>query len=205
MEENRQTSNSTTESISSDLNDNELYGSTLAFQDLTFDKKLDIRAIQRTFEGAYIRTALGQLSFAMVILKVFSKDFVLVGTTYTIHGILILIAATRSRDELNRVLLWEPSSSELLHHQYPHYASGIGSEVESSGDSTSTATATGAVTPWTVVNNRLVVTEASSLLPETQSPPGREYYVTGGSTIMFLGILSMVNYIVLFYLLYRMN
>ena len=38
---------------------------------LTRNKELvEIRAAQRTFEGAYIRTALGQFSFSLVILKV---------------------------------------------------------------------------------------------------------------------------------------
>ena len=31
---------------------------------------MEIRAAQRTFEGAYVRTALGQFSFSLVILKV---------------------------------------------------------------------------------------------------------------------------------------
>ncbi|KAF3355507.1 hypothetical protein VdG1_06919 [Verticillium dahliae VDG1] len=33
---------------------------------------VEIRAAQRTFEGAYMRTALGQFSFALIILKIFT-------------------------------------------------------------------------------------------------------------------------------------
>jgi hypothetical protein len=33
------------------------------------NRLVEIRAAQRTFEGAYMRTALGQFSFALVVLK----------------------------------------------------------------------------------------------------------------------------------------
>ncbi|KAK5003162.1 hypothetical protein LTR28_010512, partial [Elasticomyces elasticus] len=33
---------------------------------------VEVRAAQRTFEGAYIRTSLGQFSFALVVLKIFT-------------------------------------------------------------------------------------------------------------------------------------
>ncbi|MDL2082336.1 hypothetical protein QNN03_38660, partial [Streptomyces sp. GXMU-J15] len=39
---------------------------------LTKDRKLDVRAHQRTYEGAYTRTALGCLSFAILVIKLFS-------------------------------------------------------------------------------------------------------------------------------------
>lgn len=41
---------------------------------------LDVRAGQRTFEGAYMRTSLSALSFALVILKVFQQAFFTIGT-----------------------------------------------------------------------------------------------------------------------------
>ncbi|VVT56515.1 uncharacterized protein SAPINGB_P005123 [Magnusiomyces paraingens] len=53
----------------------------------------DAGANQRTFEGAYVRTALGQLSFALVILKIFSREFLPIGTVFTVQGILILVIA----------------------------------------------------------------------------------------------------------------
>lgn len=40
---------------------------------------LDYRAIQRTFDGAYARTALGQLCYAIVILRLFQAKFFYVG------------------------------------------------------------------------------------------------------------------------------
>lgn len=38
--------------------------------DLSAQELVEIRAAQRTFEGAYVRTSLGQFSFALVVLKV---------------------------------------------------------------------------------------------------------------------------------------
>jgi len=40
---------------------------------------VEIRAAQRTFEGAYIRTSLGQFSFALVVLKIFTAEFYSIG------------------------------------------------------------------------------------------------------------------------------
>ena len=40
---------------------------------------LDYRAVQRTFDGAYARTALGQLCYATVILRLFQPKFFSVG------------------------------------------------------------------------------------------------------------------------------
>jgi uncharacterized membrane protein YidH (DUF202 family) len=38
--------------------------------DLTNDELVEVRAAQRTFEGAYVRTSLSQFSFALVVLLV---------------------------------------------------------------------------------------------------------------------------------------
>lgn len=53
---------------------------------LTRDRKLDVRAHQRTYEGAYTRTALGCLSFAILVIKLFSKEFLPIGVVYTAYG-----------------------------------------------------------------------------------------------------------------------
>ncbi|ODV80813.1 uncharacterized protein CANTADRAFT_88722 [Suhomyces tanzawaensis NRRL Y-17324] len=53
------------------------------------DLKLDIRAHQRTYEGAYTRSAIGCLSFSIVIIKLFSKEFLPVGAVYTVYGCLL--------------------------------------------------------------------------------------------------------------------
>ncbi|KAE8254890.1 hypothetical protein A4X13_0g3242 [Tilletia indica] len=52
---------------------------------------LDLRAAQRTFDGAYARTALGQLSYSVVILRLFQSEFYLVGIAYVALAIGLLI------------------------------------------------------------------------------------------------------------------
>jgi hypothetical protein len=70
-------------------------------------------AQQRTYEGAYLRTALTQLSFGkhnsnrlyawilitgLVILKIFGKEFAPIGTLFTVQSVLFtVIALIRSR------------------------------------------------------------------------------------------------------------
>ena len=49
---------------------------------LTPSELVEIRAAQRTFEGAYIRTSLGQFSFALVVLKIFTSEFYSIGMSY---------------------------------------------------------------------------------------------------------------------------
>lgn len=45
---------------------------------------MEIRAAQRTFEGAYIRTSLSQFSFALVVLKIFTSEFYSIGTVFSL-------------------------------------------------------------------------------------------------------------------------
>lgn len=47
---------------------------------------VEIRAAQRTFEGAYIRTALSQFSFALVVLKIFTAEFYSIGALFAVYG-----------------------------------------------------------------------------------------------------------------------
>lgn len=57
--------------------------------DLDQGLKLDVRAHQRTYEGAYLRTAISCLSFSIVIIKLFSLEFLPIGTAYTAYGCLL--------------------------------------------------------------------------------------------------------------------
>lgn len=43
---------------------------------------LDYRAVQRTFDGAYARTALGQLCYATIILRLFQPKFFYIGKPF---------------------------------------------------------------------------------------------------------------------------
>ena len=53
---------------------------------LTPSELVEIRAAQRTFEGAYIRTSLGQFSFALVVLKIFTAEFYSIGMLIDLYG-----------------------------------------------------------------------------------------------------------------------
>lgn len=57
-----------------------------SLEGLSNGRKLDVRAHQRTYEGAYTRTAIGCLAFSIMIIKLFSKEFLPIGAIYTIYG-----------------------------------------------------------------------------------------------------------------------
>ncbi|KAI6708666.1 hypothetical protein JHW43_008793 [Diplocarpon mali] len=63
---------------------------------------VEIRAAQRTFEGAYIRTALGQFSFALVVLKIFTAEFYSIGALFATYGLGVLMLSLYRRYEGNR-------------------------------------------------------------------------------------------------------
>ncbi|ANZ75323.1 BA75_02480T0 [Komagataella pastoris] len=67
----------------------------------TKDQKLDVRAHQRTYEGAYLRSSIGALSFSIIVIKIFSKEFIVIGIIFTIYGLLLFIVSllrTRNMD-----------------------------------------------------------------------------------------------------------
>jgi hypothetical protein len=66
------------------------------------NRLVEIRAAQRTFEGAYIRTALGQFSFALVVLKIFTAEFYSIGALFATYGAGILGVSMYRRYEGNR-------------------------------------------------------------------------------------------------------
>ncbi|KAI1295830.1 hypothetical protein F5Y03DRAFT_399171 [Xylaria venustula] len=63
---------------------------------------VEIRAAQRTFEGAYMRTALSQFSFALIILKVFTSEFYAIGALFAVYGATIMLCALYRRYEGNK-------------------------------------------------------------------------------------------------------
>ncbi|CAG8956093.1 hypothetical protein HYFRA_00011877 [Hymenoscyphus fraxineus] len=69
---------------------------------LTAEELVEIRAAQRTFEGAYVRTALGQFSFALVVLKIFTAEFYSIGALFATYGAGILLVSMYRRYEGNR-------------------------------------------------------------------------------------------------------
>jgi hypothetical protein len=63
---------------------------------------VELRAAQRTFEGAYMRTALGQFSFSLIILKIFNSEFYPIGALFAVYGTAIMLVAIFRRYEGNR-------------------------------------------------------------------------------------------------------
>ena len=66
---------------------------------LTSGELVEIRAAQRTFEGAYIRTAIGQFSFALIVLKIFTAEFYSIGALFAVYGAGILFTSLLRRHE----------------------------------------------------------------------------------------------------------
>ncbi|KAI1379445.1 hypothetical protein F4677DRAFT_332983 [Hypoxylon crocopeplum] len=69
---------------------------------LTSQELVEIRAAQRTFEGAYMRTALSQFSFALIILKIFTSEFYAIGALFAVYGAAVLVCAIYRRYQGNR-------------------------------------------------------------------------------------------------------
>ncbi|KAH8792603.1 hypothetical protein BGZ57DRAFT_751163 [Hyaloscypha finlandica] len=69
---------------------------------LTAQELVEIRAAQRTFEGAYVRTAIGQFSFALVVLKIFTAEFYSIGALFATYGVGIMLVSLYRRYEGNR-------------------------------------------------------------------------------------------------------
>lgn len=66
---------------------------------LTPAEMVEIRAAQRTFEGAYIRTAIGQFSFALIVLKIFTAEFYSIGALFAVYGAGILFISLFRRQQ----------------------------------------------------------------------------------------------------------
>lgn len=74
---------------------------------------MEIRAAQRTFEGAYIRTALGQFSFALVVLKIFTAEFYSIGALFATYGAGVLLVGVYRRHEGHRQFFSEVGDDGL--------------------------------------------------------------------------------------------
>jgi len=59
---------------------------------------VEIRARQRTFDGAYRRTALGNLGYSLAILRLFDRRFYAIGILYaSLAGFLFILSFIRAR------------------------------------------------------------------------------------------------------------
>jgi len=81
--------------------------------ELTSDELVEIRAAQRTFEGAYIRTALSQFSFALVVLKIFTSEFYSIGALFAVYGAGVLCTSLFRRQQGNKQFFSEVGEDGL--------------------------------------------------------------------------------------------
>ncbi|KAJ6256518.1 hypothetical protein Dda_8380 [Drechslerella dactyloides] len=69
---------------------------------LSPEELVEIRASQRTFEGAYFRTSISLFTFSLVILKVFTVEFYPIGALFAAYGAIIMAISVFRRTESNR-------------------------------------------------------------------------------------------------------
>ncbi|KMU86573.1 hypothetical protein CIHG_04361 [Coccidioides immitis H538.4] len=69
---------------------------------LTEQEIVEVRAAQRTFEGAYIRTSLSQFSFALVVLKIFTAEFYSIGALFAVYGAAVMVVGLFRRQQGNK-------------------------------------------------------------------------------------------------------
>ncbi|KAI8052331.1 hypothetical protein BDF22DRAFT_743904 [Syncephalis plumigaleata] len=72
-------------------------------RELTDADLLEIRALERTFDGAYSRTALNALGSGTVVLRLFSREFFGMGLVFVVFGLAMLVVnLIRQRKLLNQ-------------------------------------------------------------------------------------------------------
>ncbi|KAK6333628.1 hypothetical protein TWF730_003813 [Orbilia blumenaviensis] len=69
---------------------------------LSQEELVEIRASQRTFEGAYFRTSISLFTFSLIILKVFTFEFYPIGALFAGYGAVIMAISAYRRSESNR-------------------------------------------------------------------------------------------------------
>ncbi|TKA25573.1 hypothetical protein B0A50_05434 [Salinomyces thailandicus] len=79
---------------------------------------VEIRAAQRTFEGAYIRTSLGQFSFALIVLKIFTQEFYSIGALFAAYGAGVLAVSAFRRMQGNRQFFGEVGDDGLSRKRF---------------------------------------------------------------------------------------
>ncbi|KDQ55947.1 hypothetical protein JAAARDRAFT_36726 [Jaapia argillacea MUCL 33604] len=69
-----------------------------SFRAADVNELVELRARHRTFDGAYRRTALGNLGYSIAILRLFDHRFYRIGLLYAIlSGLLVVISFFRAR------------------------------------------------------------------------------------------------------------
>lgn len=79
---------------------------------------VELRAAQRTFEGAYVRTALSSFSFALIVLKVFTSEFYAIGALFAVYGTGVLLISVYRRQQGNRQFFEEIGEDGLRRRRF---------------------------------------------------------------------------------------
>ncbi|KAF9261995.1 hypothetical protein L218DRAFT_929910 [Marasmius fiardii PR-910] len=79
---------------------------------------VELRARHRTFQGAYARTALGNLGYALTILRLFDTRFYRIGLIFAILGALLLLISF-TRDRHSRHDFADPRANEEEEEETP--------------------------------------------------------------------------------------
>ncbi|KAH9931613.1 uncharacterized protein BXZ73DRAFT_90061 [Epithele typhae] len=88
---------------SSDINSRHRYYQCSGHRSKSFraqdvNELVELRARSRTFDGAYGRSAIGMLGYALTILRLFDRRFFRIGILYTVlAGLLFILAYFRQR------------------------------------------------------------------------------------------------------------
>lgn len=85
---------------------------------LTSDEIVEVRAAQRTFEGAYVRTALSQFSFALIVLRIFTPEFYPIGALFAVYGAGVLVIGLVRRRQGNRQFFSELGEDGVQRHKF---------------------------------------------------------------------------------------
>lgn len=95
---------------------------------LTNAQKLDIRAHQRTYQGAYVRTVIGCLSFSLLVMKLFSREFMSIGVVFQVYSLVICIIGYSRANNMDLYFIdfgrddwYKDYLSESEHDEDGHY------------------------------------------------------------------------------------
>ncbi|KAL2182369.1 hypothetical protein L209DRAFT_759466 [Thermothelomyces heterothallicus CBS 203.75] len=163
---------------------------------LTSEELVEIRAAQRTFEGAYMRTALSQFSFALVVLKIFTSEFYPIGALLACYGAAVLLVAVYRRYEGNRQFF---DSEEV---QEEEQEEGVGEEREGEGGGGGGG---GPGMPDGVGETmRRRSSRSNGQRPRARQVVVKKKFRTSGNSVGLLVGLSLVSYIALLVLLWEL-
>ncbi|KAK2735295.1 hypothetical protein FQN57_001190 [Myotisia sp. PD_48] len=85
---------------------------------LTPEEMVEVRAAQRTFEGAYIRTSISQFSFALVVLKIFTAEFYSIGALFAVYGAGVMTIGLFRRQQGNKQFFAEVDENGVKHQKF---------------------------------------------------------------------------------------